>query len=182
MLYLAQIHKNDFLDQYQLRLLARQESKNYINQRNTMGRSRYHVLGTQPHFLTCTFSRSQSPTGNAIIEALPQPPYQYQSKKYNGTQPLSCIRNSTALPHLHINQLDAISRSQSPISRSQSPTGNAIIEALPQPPYQYQSKKYNGTQSLSCIRNSTALPHLHINQLDAIIWQHGNCPNYLKFP
>lgn len=29
MLYLAQIHKNDFLDQYQLRLLARQESKNF---------------------------------------------------------------------------------------------------------------------------------------------------------
>ena len=29
MLYLAQVHKNDFLDQYQLRLLARQESENF---------------------------------------------------------------------------------------------------------------------------------------------------------
>jgi hypothetical protein len=28
MLYLAQIHKNDFLDQYQLRLLARREAEN----------------------------------------------------------------------------------------------------------------------------------------------------------
>jgi hypothetical protein len=29
MLYLAQVHKNDFLDQYELRLLARQESQNF---------------------------------------------------------------------------------------------------------------------------------------------------------
>jgi hypothetical protein len=29
MLYLAQVHKNDFLYQYQLRLLARQESENF---------------------------------------------------------------------------------------------------------------------------------------------------------
>jgi hypothetical protein len=29
MLYLAQVHKNDFLDQCQLRLLARQESENF---------------------------------------------------------------------------------------------------------------------------------------------------------
>ena len=29
MLYLAQVHKNDFLVQYQLRLLARQESENF---------------------------------------------------------------------------------------------------------------------------------------------------------
>ncbi|MEY3334399.1 MAG: hypothetical protein ACLBM1_03550 [Cuspidothrix sp.] len=29
MLYLAQVHKNDFLDQYQLHLLARQESENF---------------------------------------------------------------------------------------------------------------------------------------------------------
>jgi len=29
MLYLAQVHKNDCLDQYQLRLLARQESENF---------------------------------------------------------------------------------------------------------------------------------------------------------
>ncbi|MDB9436383.1 hypothetical protein PN450_06090 [Dolichospermum lemmermannii CS-548] len=29
MLYLAQVHKNDFLYQYQLRLLARQESQNF---------------------------------------------------------------------------------------------------------------------------------------------------------
>jgi hypothetical protein len=29
MLYLAQVNKNDFLDQYQLRLLARQESENF---------------------------------------------------------------------------------------------------------------------------------------------------------
>jgi hypothetical protein len=29
MLYLAQVHKNDFLEQYQLRLLARQESQNF---------------------------------------------------------------------------------------------------------------------------------------------------------
>jgi hypothetical protein len=29
MLYLAQVHKNDFSDQYQLRLLARQESENF---------------------------------------------------------------------------------------------------------------------------------------------------------
>jgi hypothetical protein len=29
MLYLAQVHKNDFLDQCQLRLLARQESQNF---------------------------------------------------------------------------------------------------------------------------------------------------------
>lgn len=28
MLYLAQVHKNEFLDQYQLRLLARQEAEN----------------------------------------------------------------------------------------------------------------------------------------------------------
>jgi polyhydroxyalkanoate synthesis regulator phasin len=28
MLYLAQVHKNDFLDQFQLRLLARQEAEN----------------------------------------------------------------------------------------------------------------------------------------------------------
>ena len=29
MLYLAQVHKNDFLDQYNLRLLARQEAENF---------------------------------------------------------------------------------------------------------------------------------------------------------
>ncbi|QEI40359.1 hypothetical protein BMF77_00924 [Dolichospermum sp. UHCC 0315A] len=29
MLYLARVHKNDFLYQYQLRLLARQESQNF---------------------------------------------------------------------------------------------------------------------------------------------------------
>ncbi|MTJ48607.1 hypothetical protein [Dolichospermum sp. UHCC 0259] len=29
MLYLAKVHKNDFLDQYELRLLARQESPNF---------------------------------------------------------------------------------------------------------------------------------------------------------
>ena len=37
------------------------------NQKNTMGRSRYHVLGTQPHFLTCTLVNWMPLFGNMEI-------------------------------------------------------------------------------------------------------------------